>query len=395
MTAWTGYFLLLLLLTGAGIVLPVLLQRGRRGLDRGESALQIHRERLAQLARERAAARIGAAEAEGAEAEIKRAMLAAARERESEAPGPQNRSPWALPGLAALSVALGIGVYAGVGNFGQPDLPLAARAPGGSEAGAVAGAPELNAAEMREIIERLRARLAETPQDAQAWSLLARGYAATGQMDRAVEAYRSLLEIAPDAVAARGSLGETLVRRDGGAVGPEAAAAFERVLEAAPGDPRARYFLALRDAQAGRSRAAAEGFAALLRDAPAGAPYAAGVRRVLEAIIQEADLDRASLDIPPPPAAGAPVPGPSAAEVDAARQMSAEDRAAMIRSMVSRLQSRLAEEPGDVEGWLRLARSKAVLGDREAALAALEEGLAANPGAPALERAMSELGGGG
>ena len=54
----------------------------------------------------------------------------------------------------------------------------------------------------------------------------------------------------------------------------------------------------------------------------------------------------------------------------------------MIRSMVARLESRLESEPGDVEGWVRLARSKAVLGDRDAAVAALEKGLAANPGAP-------------
>ena len=394
MTAWTGYFLLLMLLTAAGIVLPVLLQRGRRGLDRAESALQIHRERLAQLARDRETGRIGPAEAEGAEAEIKRAMLAASRERRGERAGQESRTPWVLPGLSALSIGLGIAVYAGVGSFGQPDLPLAARATGAAQGagGATASAPD--ASEMREVIARLRSRLEDDPEDVEGWGLLARGYAATGQMEKAVEAYRNLLEVAPDAVAMRGSLGETLVRRDGGAVGPEAAAAFERVLQASPGDPRARYFLALRDAQAGRSRAAAEGFAALLRDAPAGAPYAAGVRQVLEAIIADAGLDRASLDIPAPPAADAPAPGPSAAEVEAAQQMSPEERMAMIRSMVAQLEARLAEEPGDVEGWLRLARSKAVLGDRAAALAALEAGLAANPGAAALERALDDLGGG-
>ena len=55
--------------------------------------------------------------------------------------------------------------------------------------------------------------------------------------------------------------------------------------------------------------------------------------------------------------------GPSAADVEAAAQMSATDRDQMIRSMVNRLADRLEETPDDLAGWQRLAKAYAVLGD--------------------------------
>ena len=63
----------------------------------------------------------------------------------------------------------------------------------------------------------------------------------------------------------------------------------------------------------------------------------------------------------------------------------------MIRGMVERLEARLDEEPGDIDGWLRLARSLSVLGDGDDAVAALERALEANPGNPQLDAALAEL----
>lgn len=55
--------------------------------------------------------------------------------------------------------------------------------------------------------------------------------------------------------------------------------------------------------------------------------------------------------------------GPSQAEVQAAMEMSEDDRAAMIRGMVDGLAARLAENPQDAPGWTRLIRARLVLGD--------------------------------
>jgi len=55
-------------------------------------------------------------------------------------------------------------------------------------------------------------------------------------------------------------------------------------------------------------------------------------------------------------------PGPSREDMEAAAKMSAADRAAMIQSMVDGLADKLAQNPDDTEGWVRLLRSRKVLG---------------------------------
>jgi cytochrome c-type biogenesis protein CcmH len=53
--------------------------------------------------------------------------------------------------------------------------------------------------------------------------------------------------------------------------------------------------------------------------------------------------------------------GPTAEQVEAAQQLSVEERTSMIESMVASLAERLEDEPNDIEGWIRLARSYDVL----------------------------------
>ena len=88
--------------------------------------------------------------------------------------------------------------------------------------------------------------------------------------------------------------------------------------------------------------------------------------------------------------AGAPMPalpGPDAAAVEAAGQMSAADRQQMIGGMVQQLQDRLTTQGGTGAEWARLVSSLTVLGETaratdmlaggRTALAADAEGLAA------------------
>ena len=51
--------------------------------------------------------------------------------------------------------------------------------------------------------------------------------------------------------------------------------------------------------------------------------------------------------------------------------MSPDQQAAFIRAMVERLAERLETEPGDFQGWLRLARAYGVLGEAAQAETAL------------------------
>ncbi|MBY0372531.1 MAG: hypothetical protein K2Q23_00970, partial [Bryobacteraceae bacterium] len=68
--------------------------------------------------------------------------------------------------------------------------------------------------------------------------------------------------------------------------------------------------------------------------------------------------------------------GPSAQDVRNAEAMAPQDRTAMIRNMVDGLAARLEQSPHDAEGWIKLIRSRVVLGETEQAKASLRRALA-------------------
>jgi cytochrome c-type biogenesis protein CcmH len=74
--------------------------------------------------------------------------------------------------------------------------------------------------------------------------------------------------------------------------------------------------------------------------------------------------------------------GPTAGDVRNAETMPPADRMAMIRGMVESLAARLEQSPRDVEGWIKLIRSRKVLGETEAARQALQRAFAVFDGAP-------------
>ena len=78
---------------------------------------------------------------------------------------------------------------------------------------------------------------------------------------------------------------------------------------------------------------------------------------------------------PAPSSPGPSSPGPSSEDVKAAEGLSGDQRNDMIRGMVNRLASRLETSPNDEEGWVRLMRARMVLGEKDAAKAALTKAL--------------------
>jgi cytochrome c-type biogenesis protein CcmH len=80
--------------------------------------------------------------------------------------------------------------------------------------------------------------------------------------------------------------------------------------------------------------------------------------------------------------ANAPRKGPSAEDVSAAETMAPSDRMAMIRGMVEGLANRLDQSPRDAEGWIKLIRSRTVLGETDAAKQALDRALKVFSDAP-------------
>jgi tetratricopeptide (TPR) repeat protein len=68
-------------------------------------------------------------------------------------------------------------------------------------------------------------------------------------------------------------------------------------------------------------------------------------------------------------------PGLSPDDIKSAEGLSGEQRSTMIRAMVDRLANRLETAPRDEDGWVRLMRARMVLGEKDAAKAALTKAL--------------------
>jgi cytochrome c-type biogenesis protein CcmH len=142
-----------------------------------------------------------------------------------------------------------------------------------------------------------------------------------------------------------------------GMVSAEAHAQFTRALALDPKLPKARFFDALALKQEGRTAEAKAAFEAFLTDSPEDAPW----RPMLLAELQDMGAKPPALD--------------SETMKDAAA-MAPEDQQAMIRTMVDGLEEELAANPDDLDGWLRLIRSRVVLGDTDKARAAYDKALA-------------------
>lgn len=339
--------------------------------------LAVYRDQMAEVDRDLARGLIGPTEAEAARAEIGRRMLQAADAVEATAAPAASAGPTRV---AAMAVLVGIplmalAVYLPTGRPELPAQPLASR---GAD-------PDILPPEVVSAMANLEDHLKQTPDDLSGWVLLANTYVRMQRYPEAAEAFRKaaiLSRGSPDLVSA---LGEALILANRGIVSEEATRAFEEVLKVDPGEPRARYYIALGRAQAGDARGALDRWAALIAEGPADAPWIPQIVDRVRDTARASELDPAPWlprpgSAPPPAAAAAPAlpPGTPPGGAEIARLPPAEQSAA-IRGMVDALAARLAQNPGDVDGWLRLARARMVLGDPAASAEALGRALDAAP----------------
>ena len=346
----------------------------------------VYRDQLTELEQDVTRGLINDAEAEAARREIARRLLQTESPGGAGGPAPGRAAPWlrrlALVLVVALPPALGLGLYLQLGTPGLPGLPLAGRDPGGP-------------AEVALLAERLAARVADNPDDVEARLVLAQVYERSGSYAEAAAHYREAIALVAKQGQVPGplhaALGETLVAAGGGRVGREARLAFAAAIEADPGNSRARYYAGLAMAQDGRLQDAIGVWQNLAEDSPPGSPWLGLLQEQVARAAQE-------LGIEPPVSARPEAPadqprGPTAGDVEAAQDMTPEERQAFIRSMVDQLATRLEAEPADPDGWLRLARAYVVLGEADKArlaLAAAETQIAALPEAAAERAGLSQ-----
>ncbi|MBB4065709.1 c-type cytochrome biogenesis protein CcmI [Gellertiella hungarica] len=328
------------------------------GADDRAKELAVYRDQLKEIDRDLDNGLISPAEADYARAEIGRRLIAAGDQAEADRTETRPLRRRVAEMLVILSLpALGVPLYLLTGAPGLPDQPLEARL-------------ENPGQNIELLLAKVERHLLQNPEDGQGWELIAPIYYRNQVFDRSVEAYRNAVRLLGPSAERSGSFAEALIALDGGKVGDEAAAQLAEVLKLAPGDARARFYLALKLEQEGKRAEAFAAFQAIRKDAPADAPY-------LELVDRHVAATDPSKPAPSPEAA--PPGNPEEADIAAAAGMEAGDRQQMIMGMVETLSARLKNEPDNFEGWMRLVRSYAVLGMKDKAADALASALKTFP----------------
>jgi len=394
MALWIIIVLLTAAILGV-LIVPLLLRGAARAAARGEYDLSVFRDQLAEVDRDAERGLLGDSEAKAARIEIKRRMLTAAP---ADAPGgAKDGEP--RRDARALSVGLGIAVpvaavalYLAMGSPGTPDFPFAGRQIPASQATAQGGQESGNAPDLAKAAVRLAERMKANPDDFQGWVLLARTYLSLDRPADAVPAFRRALQLEAGRPEVKADLAEALALAAGNRIPDESRALFTDILRADPFSIKARFYLGLAKAQRGDVKGALQAWVDLAAISPRNAPWLGQINSQIAKAAQSVGVDpktvkpspealklAKSLPAPaaeptPPPVADAP--GPTRDDVEAAQSMTTEERGAMIRSMVARLAQRLEENPGDKQGWLRLARAYEVLGEKAKARKAHERAAA-------------------
>jgi cytochrome c-type biogenesis protein CcmH len=382
-----------MIFSAALFVLAVLLIGGVMLLQAQRAAVPVMRdvdvyaEQLRGLERDLAKGVLRDAEFAAMRAEIGRRMISAARASGHQPnPSAQDRGLWAFAGGSILACLLGAGLYSQIGAPSVPDSPIAERyaqsetlkANRLAQETAEARAPANDTAtdpDYVQLVTELRAALEARPGDIQGHELLAKAESRLGNFASAHQAQARVLELkGAEATADEWyAYAELLIMAADTYISREAETALREALRRDPNHKLALFRMGMYFDAIGRPDRTFGIWRKLLEAGPETAPYILLIRRTITDLAQIAGVNY------DPPA----VKGPSAEDMQSAEEMSAEDRSAIIASMVTGLADRLATEGGPAPDWAQLIVAYGVLGETTSAREIFDEAVqvfASRPG---------------
>src|SRR5271170_2002631 len=220
---------------------PLLRPSSGAKADAAASDAAFYKAQLEEIRRDVERGLLPQGEAESARAEAARRLIAAASAPSPPPPAaPRNRL--AAAALIAVGLpAIAFPLYAFLGQPRMSDEPLASRDV----------APQTNG-EIEAAVAAVEARLIAKPDDGKGWAVIAPVYMRLGRHADAARAYAEALRLVGEDPLRRAAYGEALVAVAGGVVTDDARQAFDRALTDKPGQPQARYYLALAAEQDGK-----------------------------------------------------------------------------------------------------------------------------------------------
>lgn len=266
-------FAVLIVLTALAFVLPGLWFGQRRravDADRKAANLAIYRDQLAELEREQAEGSLAAEDFVQAKTELQRRMLEEVDPQGETAVSTTARS---RPTAVFLVFALPLLAVAGYALLGNP----AALDPAKTTA-----QPQMTAADIDAMVEKLAARMQDNPDDMNGWLMLARSYKMLGRYGEAVDAYAKAepaIEKDPELLA---SYAETLAMANGKGLTGKAKELIDQALKLNPKHAHTLFLAGAAAMEAGDRKNGIAYWEALLPQVEAGSELDQMLRKGIE-----------------------------------------------------------------------------------------------------------------
>ena len=368
---WTIAVLLTLVIVA--VTIYPLLRKERQLNSANAYDVTIYRSQLKEIDGDVERGLIDVAEAEAARAEVARRLIGAqdALDKEGQVQNGSTGAPdqeetsdsrnsnlkFAVVAVALLIPILSLGLYFALGSPNLEGQPLQARL-----------SKPASEQSLSELVATAERKLAREPDDLVGWKKIAPIYARMRRTQDAIFAYSNILRLEGESVDALSDLGEVMVIRDAGVVSRKAKELFERANLLDAKAPKPRFFLAVALGQSGQEQEAIDEWASLVEDSPEGAPwvpFAKGQIAALEKRLSDAvaagQNDTSGETAQQKASGGTSLSGPSQDDVEAASEMTAQERQDMVENMVANLAERLNSEGGSADEWVRLIRAELVL----------------------------------
>ena len=211
------------------LVLPVLRQPDEEDAsDRQQQNIDIAREKKAQLDKQFTQKELNQAEYDSALHDLQ-TSLALDLERGDQV---AERQPgrWAAVILVVLVPVLSIAMYLKLGEYRVIDNPQLAQAAKPAQA-------QNQNMSIEEMLERVKQRLRDNPEDAQGWFIMGRTYLSMQKIDEAVTAFQRTYDLVGDEPGVMFTLADALALQNKGSMAGEPAELVRRGLEISPQDP--------------------------------------------------------------------------------------------------------------------------------------------------------------
>ncbi len=363
-----------------------IIKRGRTHMQGSDQTIQLYQQidllqnERQQRDNEQQNGTISAKEYTNACHEIDKRLLALTLDMDQQQGERQSMLTPRIIMLSLLVPALSTFIYLCLGSPKSPDQPIAGRS---AEIAAAKAGANKSQNEAAAALQKAISSTEQTPQNVEAWLLLAQAAGAVNDSETEIRALRTAIEITESEPSIVAMLAEALSRAADGQITVPARALIKAVLEANPYEPRAMFLAGLAKFQDGDNKSAIRLWQNLLAKSHPDAPWISTVRDNIKSAAEAGN-------IPLDPSDNLQPTGPDAMALAGAAAMTKDEQNEMIAGMVQRLHDRLVEEPNDTDGWMRLARAYNVLGQAENALDALANGAKFTPDNLDLKLALLE-----